>query len=302
MHPLRYYPISEYYRHIFGRPVQKAVIDGGFTCPNMDGTVSRGGCLFCSDGSGHFTHPGTITEQLSAEAQRIHAVQPSAGLIAYFQAHTNTYGSPELLEQRYGQALRFPDVCGLSIATRPDCLPEPVLALLERLSHETHLTVELGLQTIHDKTAAVINRGYPFETFLLALNALQQRHIRVCVHLINGLPGEDEQDMLETARVLGKLRPDGVKLHLLHVLRNTPLEQLWRQGGLQLLSIGEYVQITAAQLSLLPAETVIERLTGDGDTENLLAPLWSLDKQHVRNAITQHLKRTNCRQGCFFTP
>lgn len=297
MYPLRYHTISSYYQEVFGHPMQKAVIDAGFTCPNLDGTIAVGGCIFCDGGSGAFAHTGTISEQLEAEWTRIQKKQPDAKMIAYFQAHTNTYGTPEHLEKCYTEALQFPAVQGLAIGTRPDCLPIPVLDLLERLSKETALTVELGLQTIHDNTAIAIHRGYLFDVFLTAFEALKKRGIRTCVHIINGLPNEIDADMLETARVLGKLRPDGVKIHSLHILKGTPLANLWEKGEFHTLSKSEYVQITAAQLALLPEKTVIERLTGDGDAASLLAPLWSMDKHAVRNAITQHLKRTDSWQG-----
>lgn len=301
MQPMRYHTLNDHYCNSFRRPIQKAVIDAGFTCPNLDGTVSVGGCIFCNGGSGHFTHPGSIAQQLEQERLRIHKTRSDAGLIAYFQAHTNTYGTPTYLRQCYAEALAQPDVIGLAIGTRPDCLPEPVLDILEEFSQKTYLTVELGLQTIHDRTAVVINRGYPYDIFLQAFQALRRRHIRICVHLINGLPGEMDADMLESARVVGQLKPDGVKIHLLHVLKDTPLADLWKQGKIRLLSQAEYVQITAGQLTLLPEETVIERLTGDGASEQLLAPLWSRNKSAVRNAIGQHLKQTDCWQGKYFS-
>lgn len=297
---MRYHTISDDYQNRFGRPMQKAVVDAGFTCPNLDGTISVGGCIFCDNGGSYFAHPGTITQQLEQERKRIHKVHPSAGLIAYFQAHTNTYSTPAHLRRCYAEALAQPDVMGLSIGTRPDCLPEPILDLLEEFAEKTPLTVELGLQTIHNKTAAIINRGYPYSVFLQAFQALRRRNIRICVHLINGLPGEIDADMLESARVLGQLKPDGVKIHLLHILKNTSLADLWYQGKIQALSQAEYVQITAGQLTLLPEETVIERLTGDGASEQLLAPLWSRNKSAVRNAIEQHLKQTDSWQGKFF--
>ncbi len=297
MYPLRYHTIGLYYQEVFGHPMQKAVIDAGFTCPNLDGTISVGGCIFCHGGSGAFAHIGTISEQLNAEWIRIQKKQPSAKMIAYFQAHTNTYGTPAHLYRCYTEALQFPSVQGLSIGTRPDCLPIPVLDILEELSKETALTVELGLQTIHDGTAHIMHRGYSFDVFLDAFDELRKRGIRTCVHIINGLPNEIDADMLETARVLGRLRPDGVKIHSLHILRGTPLAVLWEKGEFQTLSQAEYVQITAAQLSLLPEETVIERVTGDGEAAAMLAPSWSMDKRAVRNAITQHLKRTDSWQG-----
>ena len=296
----RYYGASAYYHSVFGRPIQKAVLDIGCTCPNIDGTISAGGCLFCDGGSGHFTHPGTVAQQLEAEQQRIQKTYPDAGMIAYFQAHTNTYGDPFFLRKCYLEALQHPNVVGISIGTRPDCLSEAILSVLEEVAAKTNLTVELGLQTIHDKTARLFHRGYDFPVFVQAVEKLRRRGIRVCVHLINGLPREIDADMLESARVLGKLRPDGVKIHLLHILRSTPLENLWRSGAVEVLSMAEYVQITAAQLSLLPPDTVIERLTGDGASDRLLAPLWSTEKRVVKNAIAQHLKRTDSWQGKYF--
>lgn len=296
----RYYPLSQFYAKRFSVPVYKAVLDGGFTCPNLDGTISTGGCIFC-DGSGAFTSSGSISKQLSRERERIHKKEKTAKLIAYFQPHTNTYGDAHRLQMCYNEALACEDVIGLSIGTRPDCLPESVLDLLTELNTKTFLTVELGLQTIHDTTAKRINRGYSFATFLSAFQSLRRRHIRVCVHLINGLPGELDQDMIETARVIGRLHPDGIKIHMLHVLRGTPLEIMWEKGKVPLLSMGEYVQIVCAQLALLPKDTVIERLTGDGELQNLLAPKWTIKKSQVRNAILQHLKQTENWQGKYFS-
>ena len=224
----------------------------------------------------------------------------NTGIIAYFQAHTNTYGDLHYLESCYLEALQQPDVVGIAIGTRPDCLSEEILSVLENISDKTHLTVELGLQTIHEKTARFFHRGYSFAVFQKAFAALRERKIRICVHLINGLPLEIDADMLETARGIGRLRPDAVKIHLLHILRDTPLEQLWKAGKLQPLSMQEYVQITAAQLSLLPPETVVERLTGDGASDRLMAPLWSRDKLAVRNAIARHLKQTDNWQGKYY--
>lgn len=302
MFPERFYSLSRYYQKTFGKPVYKAAIRAGFSCPNIDGTISTDGCIFCDNGSGYYTSVGTIAQQLQRETLRIHHSHPNAGIIAYFQANTNTYADVSVLHSYYTEAIAQPNIVGISIATRPDCLPDPVLSLLSSLSQKIPLTVELGLQTIHDKTSCIIHRGYSFSTFLNAFHALRQRNIRICVHLINGLPREHDQDMLETARVIGQLYPDGVKIHLLHVLKNTKLADIWKNDGYTPLQKPEYVQITAAQLALLPESTVIERLTGDGARENLLAPLWSLNKLSVRNAIVQHLKQTNSWQGKQFKP
>lgn len=296
----RFYPLSHYYHKKFGKPVFKAAIDAGLSCPHANGTGASSGCIFCRGRSGYFTYPGTITQQLQREAARIHRTHPEAGILAYFQAGTNTYGPTAKLRACYAEAMAFPGVVGISIATRPDCLPPEVLTLLEGLAKRIPLTVELGLQTVHDQTADIIRRGYLYDTFIQAYQALRTRNIRICLHLINGLPGETDQEMLETARVIGRLYPDGVKIHLLHVLQNTPLAVLYENGAYTPLSRAEYIQITAAQLALLPKTTVIERLTGDGDIRTLLAPLWSRNKSAVRNAIIRHLKQTDSWQGKAF--
>jgi radical SAM protein (TIGR01212 family) len=298
----RYYARFEYDQKTFQCRVMKAVVDGNFSCPNLDGTKGTGGCIFCAGGSGYFTQTGTIAEQLQAERTRIHAKFPQAKLIAYFQAHTNTYAPLSYLQTCYETALQQPDVIGLSIGTRPDCLPEEVLAYLEALSHRTALTVELGLQTLQPKTAQLIHRCYENETFLEAFHALKQRNIRVCVHLINGLPQESTEQMLDNAIQLGKLRPDAVKLQLLHVIENTPLAEWYQRGGVQTMTQEDYVALVAEQLTYFPPETVIERLTGDGDAKTLIAPLWSRKKRAVLNAIAQYQKAQNLYQGMRFIP
>lgn len=292
----RYYSIHQYYDEIFGKPVQKACLDAGFTCPNLDGHCSTGGCIFCDGGSGTFTTQGSITQQLEREALRL---GKDTAKIAYFQAHTNTYASLGTLQAVYEEALAFPNIVGLSIATRPDCLQPEVIELLQAYQKKTHLTVELGLQTIHDKTAKIINRGYDFSCFQDALTSLKQANIRTCVHIINGLPQEDFQDMLETARVVGQLHPEGIKIHLLHVLKHTPLAKLYEQRNLEVLSEMDYCSLVCGQLALLPSDIVIERLTGDGEKNALLAPLWSLQKSRVINQINHWMHTLNFTQGCF---
>ena len=282
-----------------GYKLYKAVVDAGFTCPNIDGSRGRGGCLFCSGGSGYFTAPPhtPIARQLAAELQRLRRKDPRARVVAYFQAHTNTYAAPELLRRSFDQALACEGVCGLSIATRPDALPEAVLALLDELNRRTLLTVELGLQTIHETTAQRINRCYALAEFEAACSALKARSIRICVHLINGLPGETEDMMLQSAAYLGRLRPEGVKIQMLHVIRGTGLEQLYASGQYQPMPLEDYVNLVCRQLELLAPETVIERLTGDGDKRTLIAPLWTTDKLRVLGSIDQTLARWNTWQG-----
>lgn len=293
----RYYARFDYDKTLFPCRVMKAVVDGGFSCPNLDGTKGTGGCIFCDGGSGYFTHTGSIAEQIQAERERIHKKFPQAKLIAYFQAHTNTYAPLAYLQQCYETALQQPDVVGLSIGTRPDCLPEPVLDYLEELSQRTVLTVELGLQTFQPKTATLINRCYNNDVFLRAFAALRERRIRICVHLINGLPQETTEQMLDNAIQLGKLHPDAVKLQLLHIIRGTPLETWYQNGQIQPLTQAEYVALVAEQLTYFPPETVIERLTGDGDARTLVAPLWSRNKRGVLNAIASYQKTHDLYQG-----
>lgn len=292
----RYHTLSYYNSVRYGRRVEKASLDAGMGCPNRTGD-GMGGCIFCDSGSRYFSGYGTITEQLQDEAARIYRKHPEAGLIAYFQAGTNTFAPVETLRRLWQEALGFPNVLGLSIATRADCLFPGVLALLGELSQRTDLTVELGLQTIHDHVAEKIGRGHSFVDFRAGYEALGALGIRTCVHLIDGLPGETGEMMLETARVVGELAPGGVKLHLLHVNRDTPLEELWRRGEYTPLEREEYIDIITEQLRYFPPETVIERLTGDGDRRRLLAPLWSQDKIAVLGGIDQAMSRKNIWQG-----
>ncbi len=293
----RYHSLFDYNDTRYGGRVLKASLDGGCTCPNRDGTLGTGGCIFCDQGSRYFSSGGSISEQLEAERRRIREKWPEAKLLAYFQAGTNTYGDLTKLRRNWEAALKEPDVVGVSIATRPDCLFPEVLETLEQLRDKTELTVELGLQTVHDATACRIGRGHDFACFLRGYDALQKRGIRTCVHLINGLPGEDRQQMLETARQVGALAPGAVKLHLLHVNRGTALAQLWAQGDYVPLSREEYVEIVCQQLRYFPWETVIERLTGDGDRRVLLAPLWSRDKRAVLGAIDHTMAQQGIVQG-----
>lgn len=293
----RYHSLCHYNKTRYGARVMKASLDAGCSCPNRDGTKGHGGCTFCQGLSHYFAGSGAISGQLEQEIARIRGKYPDAKIIAYFQAGTNTYGPLAELEQGWQTAIRYDEVCGLSIATRCDCLEPPVLDALRRLNEQTDLTVELGLQTIHDETAARIRRGHSFEEFLRGYEQLRRRGIRTCVHLINGLPGETMEDMLESARVLGKLRPGGVKIHLLHVAEGTELAEQWRRGDYIPMEKQDYIDVTAAQIRLFPPETVMERLTGDGDRRYLLAPLWSRDKISVLGGIDHRLRVWDAVQG-----
>ena len=298
----RYHTLNYHLIKIFGEKVYKAVIDAGFTCPNIDGRCSYGGCSYCADGSGEFTNDATlsITKQLRKEYDRISKKHKNPKLIAYFQAHTNTYAPVEVLREKYTEALEFPDVIGLSVATRADCIDEAIADLLFEFAQKTYLTVELGLQTVNDKTAEEFNRGYDFSVFLKAYKLLKDRNIRVCVHIINGLMNETKDDMITTAREVGKLRPDAVKIHLLHIVRGTEYARLFHEDKLTPMTKDAYVDTVCRQLEVLPAETVIERITGDGGRDTLIAPRWSLDKISVLGAIDKEMAARNTYQGINF--
>ena len=296
------YKTLAYENGLQGIKAYKAVIDAGFTCPNIDGTKGIGGCIYCDGGSGYFTAPPTIPiqKQLANELDRIRKKFPKAQAIAYFQAHSNTYAHLEELCSAFEAALLQEGVCGLSIATRADCLLPEALEYLSELNTRTRLTVELGLQTSFDETAVIINRGHSFAEFTEGYNALKERGIRVTVHIINGLPGESAEMMVETARILGQLRPDGVKIHLLHVILGTKLCDINERGEYLPMSLEAYVDTVVRQLEVLPPETTIERLTGDGERETLLAPLWSRDKIRVLGTIDKLLVDKNTWQGRLF--
>lgn len=289
----RYHTLNYHLKTLFKTRVFKAVIDAGFSCPNK----KTGGCTYCKEGSGEFTQKGTITEQLEKERERILSKWGDVKLIAYFQANTNTYAPLDVLKEKYEEALACPSVVGLSIATRADCLNEDIINYLDNLSKRTYLTVELGLQTIHDKTAEKINRGYDFALFEKAFYSLKEKGIRVVVHIINGLIDETRENMLETARVLSKMEPDGVKIHLLHILTDTRCEKEYNEGKLKTLTKEEYIDITVNQIRHFKEECVIERVTGDGKKESLVAPLWSLDKISVLGGIDKHFAALNACQG-----
>ncbi len=286
----------------FAGKVFKAVIDAGFSCPNKDGAKGTGGCIYCMSGSGYFTKKtdgeiyDSVKRQLTAEKKRIYKKHPDSLITAYFQANTNTYAPVATLKEAYTAALDF-GVHGISIGTRADCLPDDVIALLSQINNRTHLTVELGLQTIHDKTAQIINRCYTYDEFLTGYRKLKNAGIRTCLHLIDGLPGETKADMLETAKEVARLHPDAVKIHLLHVNRSTALEQIYLSGNYSPLTRNEYIDIVISQLEYLPADIVIERITGDADKKYLVAPLWSADKIAVLGGIDRQMKLRDTYQG-----
>lgn len=298
----RYHTLS-YYNRQHGIPSYKAVIDAGFTCPNIDGKKGLGGCIYCDGGSGYFTAvPAVpIRVQVDREIDRIRKNHPYAQAIAYFQAHTNTYAPVDVLIDLFETALAHDGIIGISIATRADTLPKDILDYLTELSHRTRLTIELGLQTVHNATAAAINRCHSFDDFMDGYSALKTRGLRTCIHLINGLPGEDAHGMIESAQILGKLRPDAVKLHLLHVIRGTVLESMYKDELYIPMSLTEYVEVIVRQLEVLPPQTVIERITGDGDKRTMVAPSWSMDKIKVLGSIDKRIAQLNTWQGRLFS-
>jgi len=296
----RYHTWNFHLRRTFGSKVFKVPLNAGFTCPNIDGTKGIGGCSFCSSkGSGDFA--GNVKEPLRIQfdniREKMHQKWPNAKYIVYFQANTNTYASLEVLRQYFEEALSYPNVVGLSIATRADCISEETADYLTGLSKRTYLIVELGLQSIFDQTGERVNRCHTYQEFLHGYHMLQSRNINVCIHLINGLPGETLQMMTESVRAVAKLRPHSIKLHLLHVLRGTRIAREYERGEFQLMDLSEYVSLICDQLELLPAETVIQRVTGDGGKDELIGPKWSLKKFVVMNEIDKEMKRRNSFQG-----
>ncbi len=296
----RYHTLFCYNRRRFGHRIEKAVLNGGFTCPNLDGTKGTEGCAFCDGGSGAFTRALPLQEQLELELSRIRKRRPDAEAIAYFQVHTNTYAPVEYLRKLFEQAIAFPGIIGLSIGTRPDCLPDDVLRYLSDLNQRTYLTIELGVQTVHDKTAEAFGRGYSFSEFLESYQKLQDLNIRTCLHIINGLHQEDFSDMLRTAEVLGRLKPQAVKIQLLHILKGTRYAELYQSGAYTPMTREDYILTVVKQLELFPPETVIERITGDGEKAKLLAPLWSMDKIRTLGNLDRLQAELDTWQGRLF--
>lgn len=297
----RYLSQNEYLRKRFGGKVMKVSLNGGFTCPNRDGTKGVGGCIYCSEsGSGDFAGDPSlsVTEQFEAvRGPLMKKWQDCSLFIPYFQAGTNTYAPLPRLKALFEEALSLENVCGLSVSTRPDCISEETADYLEEISHRTYLTVELGLQTVHDKTAAIINRCHTYADFLKGFEMLRSRGINVCVHLINGLPFESREMMLETVRRVSELPVHSIKLHLLHIIRGTRLAEMYERGEFPTMERDEYVSLICDQLEIIPPNVIIERLTGDGARDKLIAPLWSLKKFCVLNEIDKEMRRRDSCQG-----
>lgn len=296
----RYHTLNYYYKKKFGMKVVKISLNGGFTCPNIDGTKGFGGCIYCSKtGSGEFG--GDIHDDLVTQFNKIKKVMdhkwPNSKYIAYFQARTNTYAPIEVLREKYEKVLKLPNVIGLTIATRCDAISEEVLDHLDELNKRTNLTIELGLQTIHEKTAKIINRCHTLEEFDEMVNKLRERKIEVVVHIINGLPYETEEMMLETVRHVNKLDIQGIKIHMLNIVKDTKLHELYMNKPFDMLKRDEYIDIVIKQLELLRKEIVIHRITADPDPDNLVEPKWLLAKRTLINDIDKEMVKRNTYQG-----
>ena len=290
---MKYYSLNNYLRNTFGDKVYKLSLDGGFTCPNRDGTIDTRGCIFCSEGgSGDFAESSllSITEQIEQGKKRVENKIKSDKYIAYFQAFTNTYAPVEILRKKFFEAIRHKDIVALSIATRPDCLDDDILSLLDKLNKIKPVFVELGLQTIHEKSAEYIRRGYPLSVYDESVKKLKSISINIVVHVILGLPNESKTDMLETVSYVCKSGIDGIKLQLLHILKNTDLADEYYRGNVKILELDEYIDIIKACVEIIPSDIVIHRLTGDGAKKDLIAPLWSADKKNVLNKLNKALQ------------
>lgn len=295
-----YNSLNSYLKNKFGCKVYKLSLNSGLSCPNRDGTISYGGCIFCSEGgSGDFASNTilSITEQIEAAKIKVAGKIKGGKYIAYFQAFTNTYGPIDYLRKIYTEAIMHPDIIAISIATRPDCLSNEILELMSELNKIKPVWVELGLQTIHEQTAAYINRGYNLQCFEEAINNLNKIDVEIIVHIILGLPYETKNDMYSTVKYLGSKKIHGIKLQLLHVLKNTQLAYEYELNKFEVLSMNEYIEIVANCLKLIPENIVIHRLTGDGPKSLLIAPLWSANKKLVLNSINKYLSDNNVQQG-----
>ena len=313
-----YYSLDYYLKETFGTKVYKLALDGGMTCPNRDGAIGTGGCIFCSaGGSGDFAAKREVSVRAQVEAAKLRVARkmgtgsskskqsaaPADGpYIAYFQSYTNTYAPLPYLENLFTEAISLPEICALSIGTRPDCLPDETIELLVRLNAEKPVWVELGLQTIHEKTAELIRRGYKLSVLEDAFHRLKAAGLTVIVHVILGLPGETKEEILDTIRYLAALNHegkhiDGIKLQLLHVLKGTDLNDIYLSGGFRTMELDEYLELVADCLKLLPQDIVVHRVSGDGPKSILTAPLWSGDKRMVLNSMTRYFKENGVWQG-----
>ena len=304
MNDARYYSLNTYLRQTFGEKVYRLSLNGGMTCPNRDGSIGTGGCIFCSaGGSGDFaaSPQQSVTGQIAQAKLLLREKTNCRKYIAYFQAYTNTYAPISYLKELFTEAIAQPDIAALSIATRCDCLPPEVLDLLSELNCQKPVWIELGLQSIHNDTLRQIRSGFTYEQYLSAVDALKDRGLSVITHLILGLPGETKEMMLASVDAVAHLPIDGVKLQLLHVLKNTDLALLYEKAPFPVFSLEEYCDFVVTSIEHLPPEMVIHRLTGDGPRSLLIAPLWSTDKKRVLNTIQKRFQERDTWQGKYYT-
>lgn len=290
----RFYSLNDFFKDEFKDKIFKVSLDGGFTCPNRDGKVAHGGCIFCSDaGSGEFAgnRRKSITEQIDEQLEFLKDKVKDKKVIAYFQNFTNTYGDVEYLREIYYEALNHPKVLGLAIGTRPDCIEDDTLELLKEINEKHFFWIELGLQTIDDKVAKIINRGYPLSTYLETSKKLKESGIKFVTHMIVGLPTEEREDILNTAKCIVQSGAWGIKIHSLHIIKGTPLERLYNDTNFKVFTLDEYVDIVVTILKLLPDKMVVHRVTGDGKKDEVVEPKWSLNKRKVLNEIEKELKK-----------
>lgn len=290
----RFYSLNDFFKDEFKDKIFKVSLDGGFTCPNRDGKVAHGGCIFCSDaGSGEFAgnRRKSITEQIDEQLEFLKDKVKDKKVIAYFQNFTNTYGDVEYLREIYYEALNHPKVLGLAIGTRPDCIEDDTLELLKEINEKHFFWIELGLQTIDDKVAKIINRGYPLSTYIETSKKLKDSGIKFVTHMIVGLPTEEREDILNTAKCIVQSGAWGIKIHSLHIIKGTPLERLYNETNFKVFTLDEYVDIVVTILKLLPNKIVVHRVTGDGKKDEVVEPKWSLNKRKVLNEIEKELKK-----------
>ena len=302
-HGKRYYSFDSFLKNYFGEKIYKVSLDGGFTCPNRDGTLGTGGCIFCSEGgSGDFASSAalSVADQITAGIEMVSRKIENGKYIAYFQARTNTYAPLEVLKSKYEEVLKIDNVIGLFIATRCDAITDETLDYLEELNKRTYLTIELGLQTIHEKTSKLINRGHTLEEFDSMVKKLRDRNIDVVVHIINGLPYETEDMMLDTVKHLNTLDIQGIKIHMLNIVKDTPLETLYNKEHFHILSKEEYIDIVIKQLELLDPKIVIHRITSDPDVSTLVEPTWLIKKFCLLNDIDKEMVRRDTYQGKYY--
>ena len=296
----RYHTLNYFYKTKFGTKVFKVSLNGGFSCPNLDGTLGYGGCIYCSKtGSGEFggdIHK-SLTNQFNEMKEVVNKKHIPCKYIGYFQARTNTYAPVNILKEKYEEVLSLDNVIGLNIATRCDAISDECLSYLEDLNKRTYLTIELGLQTIHEKTSKLINRCHTLESFDNMVKKLRERNINVVVHIINGLPFETEEMMLDTVKHLNNLDIQGIKIHMLHIIKDTDMAKLLKETNFHVLTKEEYIDIVIKQLELLNPKIVINRITSDPDTEQLLAPIWLCQKCQLLNDIDKEMKKRNTYQG-----